>query len=74
MWCLHCRGQYVNIIIDGSTYSSALSEGERKDAFDGATDDVIASLNAVGELFQGRYIYGHDTRWQPWRDRGSFSW
>lgn len=45
------RGQYVSVTIDNITYSSAVSEGARTDAFDGATDDVIASLNAAGELF-----------------------
>ncbi|MCH5715629.1 alpha/beta hydrolase family protein [Niabella hibiscisoli] len=46
------RGQYVSLEVDGKILKSALSGGSRFDAFDGATDDVIACLNAVGYLFQ----------------------
>lgn len=46
------RGQYVSIEVNDRLMRSSLSEGSRLDAFDGATDDVIAGLNAVGYLFQ----------------------
>jgi cephalosporin-C deacetylase-like acetyl esterase len=45
------RGQSVSLQVNETTYNSPLSEGSRFDAFDGATDDVIAALNAVGMLF-----------------------
>ncbi|AXY77220.1 hypothetical protein D3H65_25970 [Paraflavitalea soli] len=45
------RGQYVSLRVKGKEYRSSMSEGSRFDAFDGATDDVIATLNAVGALF-----------------------
>lgn len=46
------RGQYVSLEVSGKLLKSPLSGGSRFDAFDGATDDVIACLNAVGSLFQ----------------------
>lgn len=47
------RGQSLSIKVhnNNTTYTSPISEGSRLDAFDGATDDVIASLNAVAALF-----------------------
>lgn len=41
------RGQSLQIEINGTVYSSPLSEGEHCDAFDGATDDVLAFLNLI---------------------------
>lgn len=41
------RGQSLEITIDGILYTSPLSEGDQCDAFDGATDDVIAFLNLI---------------------------
>ena len=46
------RGQYVSLEVNGKLLKSPLSGGSRLDAFDGATDDVIACLNAVGHLFE----------------------
>lgn len=46
------RGQYVSLEVGSQLLKSPLSGGSRFDAFDGATDDVIACLNAVGHLFQ----------------------
>ncbi len=46
------RGQYVSLEVSGKLLKSPLSGGSRLDAFDGATDDVIACLNAAGQLFQ----------------------
>ncbi|MCD2423217.1 prolyl oligopeptidase family serine peptidase [Niabella pedocola] len=46
------KGQYVSMEVGDKRLKSPLSGGSRFDAFDGATDDVIASLNAVGYLFQ----------------------
>jgi dienelactone hydrolase len=46
------RGQYLEMVVDGITYKTPASEGKRDDAFDGATDDALAALNAVGQLFQ----------------------
>lgn len=46
------RGQYVSLQVNDKILKSPLSGGNRFDAFDGATDDVIACLNAVGHLFQ----------------------
>lgn len=45
------RGQSLSLIVRDTEYTSPLSEGSRLDAFDGATDDVIASLSAIGSLF-----------------------
>ncbi|MET3878858.1 prolyl oligopeptidase family serine peptidase [Chitinophaga sp. OAE865] len=45
------RGQYVSVEINNVVYKSPLSQGSRFDAFDGATDDVIATLTAVGNVF-----------------------
>jgi dipeptidyl aminopeptidase/acylaminoacyl peptidase len=45
------RGLSVSLQVNETEYSSPSSEGSRFDAFDGATDDVIATLNAVGTLF-----------------------
>ncbi|WP_421796264.1 alpha/beta hydrolase family protein [Haliscomenobacter sp.] len=41
------RGQSLAITLNGTLYSSPLSEGVHCDAFDGATDDAIAFLNLV---------------------------
>lgn len=41
------RGQFLKITINGVLYTSPLSEGEHCDAFDGATDDVLAFLNMI---------------------------
>lgn len=46
------RGQYVSLEVGDKLLKSPLSGGLRWDAFDGATDDVIACLTAVGELFE----------------------
>lgn len=46
------RGQYVSLEVSGKLLKSPLSGGSGLDAFDGATDNVIACLNAVGQLFQ----------------------
>lgn len=46
------RGQYVSLEINNQLLKSPLSGGSRLDAFDGATDDVMACLTAVGQLFQ----------------------
>jgi hypothetical protein len=42
------RGQSLTMVINDKTYTTPVSEGTRNDAFDGATDDAIACLNAVG--------------------------
>jgi len=41
------REQSLEITIDGTFYTSPLSEGNQCDAFDGATHDVLAFLNLV---------------------------
>ncbi|WP_343303786.1 prolyl oligopeptidase family serine peptidase [Chitinophaga niabensis] len=41
------RGQKLALTVNGTAYSSPLSEGKHCDAFDGATDDVIAFLNLI---------------------------
>ena len=41
------REQSLEITIDGTVYTSPLSEGNQCDAFDGATHDVLAFLNLV---------------------------
>lgn len=41
------RGQSLEITINGTVYKSPLSEGNQCDAFDGATDDVLAFLNLI---------------------------
>ena len=46
------RGQSLTYIVNDITYTSPISEGTRNDAFDGATDDAIAALNAVSILFK----------------------
>ena len=45
------RGQYMSLQVGETKYESPLSEGSRFNAFDGAADDVIASLTAVAALF-----------------------
>ncbi|HYG37293.1 MAG TPA: prolyl oligopeptidase family serine peptidase [Cytophagales bacterium] len=45
------RGQSLSLTINGTEYTSPKSEGTRNDAFDGATDDAIACLNAVTANF-----------------------
>jgi pimeloyl-ACP methyl ester carboxylesterase len=47
------RGQSLTWEVNGTSYTTPVSEGTREDAFDGATDDAIATLNAVGALFPG---------------------
>jgi hypothetical protein len=41
------RGQSINLIINDNEYVTPVAEGEHCDAFDGATDDAIAFLNAI---------------------------
>ena len=41
------RGQSLEITVNGAIYSSPLSEGNQCDAFDEATDDVLAFLNLI---------------------------
>lgn len=41
------RGQSLQLGLNGTTYTSPLSEGNHCDAFDGATDDVLAFLNVI---------------------------
>jgi pimeloyl-ACP methyl ester carboxylesterase len=45
------KGQSLSLTVNDKTYKSPLSEGTRNDAFDGATDDAIATLNAIGTAF-----------------------
>lgn len=45
------RGQSLKMTINDITYTTPVSEGERDDAFDGAADDALATLNAVGITF-----------------------
>jgi dienelactone hydrolase len=45
------RGQSLIFVINDIEYKTPMSEGTRNDAFDGATDDAIACLNAVGIAF-----------------------
>lgn len=44
-------GQKLSFNVNGTNYDSPTSEGTRNDAFDGASDDVIAALNAVAAAF-----------------------
>lgn len=46
------RGQSLNLLVNDIAYSTPVSEGTRDDAFDGATDDAIACLNAVAIAFK----------------------
>lgn len=46
------RGQSLSLSVNGVEYKTPASEGQRNDAFEGATDDAIASLNAVGKTFK----------------------
>jgi hypothetical protein len=41
------RGQSISLIINDNEYVTPAAEGEHCDAFDGATDDAIAFLNAI---------------------------
>jgi dipeptidyl aminopeptidase/acylaminoacyl peptidase len=41
------RGQSISITINGTEYTSPVSEGNHCDAFDGAADDAIAFLNII---------------------------
>jgi dipeptidyl aminopeptidase/acylaminoacyl peptidase len=41
------RGQSLSVTINGRTYNTPVSEGDHCDAFDGATDDVLAFLNLI---------------------------
>lgn len=45
------RGQSLRLLVDHTEYTSPMSQGTRNDAFDGAADDAIACLNAVGAAF-----------------------
>lgn len=44
-------GQSLSLSVNGTAYTSPVSEGARHNAFDGAADDAIAALNAVASLF-----------------------
>lgn len=46
------RGQFLTLVVNNMTYTSPVSKGKRNDAFDGAADDGITALNAVGMLFK----------------------
>ncbi|MGF6850938.1 dienelactone hydrolase [Chitinophaga sp. W3I9] len=46
------KGQSLNITINDTTYKSPVSMGTRNDAFDGAADDIISTLNAVATIFK----------------------
>ncbi len=46
------RGQSLSLTVNGVEYKTPASEGQRNDAFEGATDDAIACLNAVGKTFK----------------------
>jgi dienelactone hydrolase len=46
------KGQSLHFTVNDKTYTSPLSEGMRNDAFDGATDDAIACLNALASSFK----------------------
>ncbi|HEY8954719.1 alpha/beta hydrolase family protein [Chitinophaga sp.] len=46
------KGQSLSLSVNGVEYKTPVSEGQRNDAFDGATDDAIACLNAVGKTFK----------------------
>ncbi|MES2620312.1 MAG: prolyl oligopeptidase family serine peptidase [Bacteroidota bacterium] len=41
------RGQSLEITVNGTSYTSPVSEGVHCDAFDGCTDDVLSLLNVV---------------------------
>lgn len=41
------RGQSLAITVNGTLYTSPISEGDHCDAFDGATDDVLTYLNLI---------------------------
>jgi len=44
------RGQYLTLTIDGTTYTTPVSGGRHCDAFDEATDDVLAFMNVIDAL------------------------
>jgi cephalosporin-C deacetylase-like acetyl esterase len=44
------RGQSLQVIINDTTYTTPLSGGRHCDAFDGATDDVLAFLNVIDSI------------------------
>jgi dienelactone hydrolase len=46
------RGQSLTLWVNDISYTTPVSEGTRNDAFDGATDDAIACLNAVAIAFK----------------------
>lgn len=46
------KGQSLSLTVNDKLYKSPVSEGTRNDAFDGATDDAIACLNAVTVAFK----------------------
>ena len=46
------RGQSLTLKINDVEFKTPVSEGTRNDAFDGATDDAIACLNAVAIAFK----------------------
>lgn len=43
------RGQSLQVTLNGSTYTTPVSEGEHCNAFDGGTDDVLALLNLLAQ-------------------------
>ncbi|GAB3280274.1 hypothetical protein GCM10027347_55380 [Larkinella harenae] len=44
------RGQSLAITVNGTRYTSPVSEGDHCDAFDGATDDTLAFLNLIQQI------------------------
>lgn len=46
------KGQSLSLTVNDKLYKSPVSEGARNDAFDGATDDAIACLNAIAVAFK----------------------
>ncbi|HZY80092.1 MAG TPA: prolyl oligopeptidase family serine peptidase [Cyclobacteriaceae bacterium] len=44
------RGQPLKLTINGTSYTTPLSEGEHCDAFEGAADDAIAFLNVINVI------------------------
>jgi hypothetical protein len=45
------RGQTLRLLVNNIEYTTPVSGGIRNDAFDGAADDAIACINAVGIAF-----------------------
>ncbi len=44
------RGQWLSLTINGKTYTTPVSGGRHCDAFDEATDDVLAFMNVIDAL------------------------